>query len=168
MKNKIEKMRINNTKVAICIFFWLLFSILLGYLFENKINIQMLNKFFFVKAGMVINQKLYYSTMCFTLLLSPFAFFYHYKYCIQFVHIERKHLWILFLGVFLGIVWNSGVVTIDTRMNSHYKYDLLFIYITQQLDWLGAVHISFIGIYMFILFSSLLSVCLLKKGKNTE
>ena len=93
MKNKIEKMRINNTKVAICIFFWLLFSILLGYLFENKINIQMLNKFFFVKAGMVINQKLYYSTMCFTLLLSPFAFFYHYKYCIQFVHIERKHLW---------------------------------------------------------------------------
>lgn len=154
MKDK--KMGVNNKQMCICLIIWLLSSFTIGMVFARYINIDFLNEVYFVKVEMVNQKENYRATMACLFLLFPFAFAYMYKYCIFFVKIEKRYLWTVFLGIFLGVARNSGYITINYALDNHYKYDLLFRYIVYKADWIGAVLISFVGLYMTTIFGATL------------
>lgn len=166
--NQNKKMIINYKLMNICIATWLLISFMIGITCSDFIRINSLNELLFVHPEMVNNQNYYSSVMACLVFLSPFAFIYLYKYCILSIGIDNKYLWTILLAITLGLAWNSGYITIDNRPDNHYKYDLLFIYLIQKLDWIGAIFISFIGIYMTIFFSVMLCVFFMKKNQGSK
>lgn len=149
----------DNKNAFKCITVWLLCSFSTGYLLSFWLDASFMQAISFVDEPLLKDKNKYYSVLICILLSSPFAFRYMYKYCFLDARFSGGSYYLLWLVLFLGLIWNSGVFKFNMeKSQENYKSSILFRWMIQEFDWIGAATVSFLGAYMVIIAASLLLI----------
>lgn len=149
----------NNKNAFKCITAWLLCSFSTGYLLSFWLDASFMQTISFIDESLLKDENKYYSVLICILLLSPFAFRYMYKYCFLEVRLSKGSYYLLWFVLFLGLIWNSGVFKFNIeKSQENYKSSILFRWMIQEFDWVGAATVSFLGVYMAVIAASVLLI----------
>lgn len=148
----VGELKYHNKKIFKCIFAWLIFSFIVGILLSLWMDNSFMKHISFVDESLLKDKNKYYSTMICILTLSPLAFYYVYKYCLSKIILEGYFYYLFWLIFILGFLCNTGFLNLNIKNSQdNYKSTVLFRAIIQQFDWIGAVFVSFLWVYMMII-----------------
>lgn len=156
--NRLNRVEANSYLPPI-IMTWLISSISLGWLslFVTQPPQLILLTYSNYKAH-IDNYDLLCASMMFSLILMPIAYLLTWKSGFNNIYLRKGGPLIFSLMAIVGGVVGLGTVTIS----GNNKFSQVAIYALNHFDWLGAVMISFFGLFL----SASCSIVVFKNGRN--
>ncbi|MBS7829284.1 hypothetical protein J7554_09125 [Wohlfahrtiimonas chitiniclastica] len=151
------KIKFHNKNFLSCIVIWLIFGFTVGTLLSLWVDSSFIKIISFVDPSLFKNTNRYYATMVCLVISSPFAFSYMYKHCLLEIILDGYFYYLFWLILIIGIFWNLGIIKLSVENSQDiYKSTILFRVIIYKFDWVGAVFVSFLGMYATVISGAVL------------